>query len=202
MLSDRRGLHGLARSAFVATLLLCVTSACSALVGGGALLGAVAVGALTSRCYDYLDVTVFDMNGHKTCAATVTASNGGDQSELVSCYYAPLTDGRWTLRASLPGVPDAISTVEVEHTHDCTRHVQTVELTLNRESTSLAPKAALPPPPAAIALPPPPPAVPTVSVPPAAASAAVDSAIPTIAPPTSSATPPVGVFPDRSETQH
>ena len=65
-------------------------------------------------------MTVLDAEGRKTCAATVTASNGKSQFELASCYYTPLSDGRWTLRASLPGFPDAVSTVVVEHEHDCT----------------------------------------------------------------------------------
>ncbi|MEI9948595.1 MAG: hypothetical protein WDO74_06320 [Pseudomonadota bacterium] len=147
-------------------------------------------------------MTVLDADGRKTCAATVTVSNnGGGQFELTSCYYAALTDGRWTLRASLPGFADAVSTVEVDHAHDCIRHVQTVQLTLNRTGARLAPKPVLSPPPA-VALPPlatppapaPAPAPATTSTVPEAAPAAPGSAAPPSA--ASSVTPPVGVFPD------
>jgi hypothetical protein len=159
------------------------------------LVGVVAIGALTSHCYDYLDVTVFDGQGRKTCAATVTAKNGGDHFELSSCYYAPLTDGVWTLSASLPGYTDATTTVPVEHNNDCTRHVQSVELSLNAPGSAPASRASLSLP----AQPPPPPAQP----PPPAASAApaTTTATPTpsaepSAPPASSAVTPVGVFPE------
>jgi hypothetical protein len=168
------------------------------------LLGLVAVGALTSRCYDYLDVTVLDADGRKTCTATVTASNGKNQFELGSCYYAPLTDGRWTLRASLPGFPDAVSKVQVEHAHDCIRNVQTVELTLNRAGAQPATKPTIISPPA-VSLPsssatPPALALPTASAVPAAAPTATASTPPASAPPGDSATPSSGTPPDQSET--
>ena len=114
-------------------------AACTPIIGGGVLLGVIAIGALTSHCYDYLDVTVFDGQGRRTCTATVTARNGGDHFELTSCYYAPLTDGVWTLSAALPGYPDAITTVAVDHAEDCTRHVQSVELSLNHTRSVAAP---------------------------------------------------------------
>lgn len=194
MPSYRRGRHGLARRTIGAGLLVLLLSACTPLFGGVALIGVVSIAALTSRCYDYLDVTVLDADGRKTCAATVTASNGGSPFELASCYYTPLSDGRWTLRASLPGFSDAVSTVEVDHAHDCTRHVQSVELTMNRAGSApparpvrlSAPPVALPPP----VMPPAdsqaPPSAPPV---PAADPAAAGSA--------NSAGTPVGVFPDR-----
>jgi hypothetical protein len=164
--------------------------ACAPVVGGGVLVGVIGIGALTSHCYDYLDVTVFDAQGRKTCAATVTASNGGDHFELGSCYYAPLTDGVWTLRAALPGSLDAVSTVPVEHANDCTRHVQSVELTLNTPNSTPLPApvmttpAALPPPPA-------PPAELTPPVAPASEQSPAPSGA-AVAPP-----PSVGVFPDQ-----
>jgi hypothetical protein len=182
-------------------LLVLATSACTPLVGGAVLIGLVAVGAATSRCYDYLDVTVFDADGRKTCAATVTASDGGSPFELSSCYYAPLSDGRWTLRASLPGFPDALSTVEVEHAHDCIRHVQTVELTLNRVGTPAKP--VFRPPPAVSVPTPATPAAPAVtpsSTPPAIEPAAPASAAPASAPPSNSTAPSLGVFPDHTQT--
>jgi len=145
--------------------------------------GVVAIAALTSHCYDYLDVTVFDGQGRKTCAATVTAKNGGDHFELSSCYYAPLTDGVWTLSASLPGYPDATTTVPVEHVNNCARHVQSVELSL--KAAGGAPES---PAPVLLPAPPPPPAAPSP------VSASIPSAEPA-AHPASSAVTPVGVFP-------
>ncbi len=132
----RRGVQRKLRSAYYASIclfLIAALSDCASVVGGGVLLGAVAIGALTSRCYDYLDVTVLDERGRKTCAATVTATSGNNHLELGSCYYTPLTDGVWTLRATMPSTRDAVSVVPVEHAHDCTRHVQSVELTLKAE---------------------------------------------------------------------
>jgi hypothetical protein len=199
VMSIRRGRSRLAPGALVASLLVLSTTACTSLVGGAAFLGLVAVGALTSRCYDYLDVTVLDADGRKTCAATVTATNGKSQLELTSCYYSPLTDGRWKLRARLAGFSDALSTVEVDHANDCTRHVQTVELTLHRPGAVPAPRRVVPAP-AAVPLPPsataPPAAVP---IPPTLPEgpAAPSSTAPSSALPASSAPPSVGVFPDR-----
>ena len=132
----RRDVRGLGRQIRRAALwaacaaLIPTLSACAPAAGGAVLVGIVGIGALTTHCYDYLDVTVFDAQGRKTCAATVTARNGGDHFELSSCYYAPLTDGVWALSASLPGYPDTTTTVPVEHANDCTRHVQSVELSL------------------------------------------------------------------------
>ena len=130
------------RGVLLSALLLAATNACSAVVGGGVAIAVVAVGALTSHCYDYVDVTVYDGHGRKTCAAKVTATNGGDQFELQSCYYAPLTDGRWTLRASQPGLVDSVTTLDVAHARDCTRHVQSVELTLASPGAAPAAKPA------------------------------------------------------------
>ncbi|HEX7452155.1 MAG TPA: hypothetical protein VF294_07720 [Polyangiaceae bacterium] len=176
----RRAALWAACAAFIPTL-----GACAPAAGGAVLLGIVGIGALTSHCYDYLDVTVFDAQGRKTCAATVTAQNGGDHFELSSCYYAPLTDGVWTLSASLPGFPDSTTTVPVEHANDCTRHVQSVELTLNAPGTAPTARAPVSQP----ALPP----QPALAPPPAAAP--LPSAQPS-APPASSAVTPVGVFPE------
>ena len=183
----------------VAAGLALTASACAPIWGGAALIGLVAIGTLTSTCYDYLDLTVLDAEGRKTCAATVSASNGKSQFELESCYYAPLSDGRWTLRASLPGFPDAVSTVLVEHEHDCIRHVQTVELTLNRAGSSPIRRVLPTPPAAASPTPIPAPAQTPSSTPPPAAPATSSSAAPS-AQPAGSATPSVGVFPNTPET--
>jgi len=182
-------------------------NACASVAGGAAVLGAIGIAALTSRCYDYVDVTVLDADGRKTCAATVTANNGKSQFELPTCYNASLTDGRWTLRASLAGSRDATTTVIVDHEHDCTRYVQSVELTLNRAgspiqtrpafsvpATATSPERAQPPPAEPANTPP----LPVQSLEPTPASA---PAQPASAAPASSA-PPVGVFPDGSQTPH
>ncbi|HTA92739.1 MAG TPA: hypothetical protein VK745_24340 [Polyangiaceae bacterium] len=181
-------------------------TACAPVVGGGVLVAVVAIGALTSHCYDYIDVSVYDPLGRRTCAATVTATSGGDQFELKSCYYAPLTDGHWSIRASLPGLPDAVSTVDVEHENDCTRHVQSMELTLNTPGTRPALPLPLPPSPDDRRALPPPPAAPPALPPPSASPPAVSasSALPApaaapAAPPAGSSPPPsVGVFPDQT----
>lgn len=180
---------------------------CTAALGAGVVASLVAVGAVASRCYDYFDVTVLDAAGRKTCAATVTATNGTDSVELRSCYYAPLTDGRWTLRAALPGYPDALTRAVVEHEHDCARHVQTVELTLAPPRVTppapaaLAPPAALPAPRAST----PAPAMsaePSVAAPPPAPAAVPSSAPPTSPTPAPSSTSSApasssrGAFPD------
>ncbi len=172
MASERRGVRQRLQRALLAgtcLLLIAALSACASVVGGGVLIGVVTIGALTSRCYDYLDVTVLDEHGRKTCAATVTVSNGTDHFELGSCYYTPLTDGVWLLRATLPGAWEAVSTVPVEHAEGCTRHVQSVELTLSTPSShgaqSRAPQVPVPlaPPSAGAAMP-----VPSSSVDPVA----------------------------------
>ena len=196
MTGERRGgLKRGIRAGLVLSLLVTLASACAPVFGGGALVVVIGLGALTSHCYDYLDVTVLDDQGRKTCAATVTASNRGDELELKSCYYAPLSDGTWKIRARLPGLPDADSIVIVDHANDCTRHVQSMELTLS------PPKA---PPPVAAPPPPPesPPAAPPLPVTAPETPPAAPPPAPAPAPSTSSsAAPPVGVFPDSAPSR-
>jgi hypothetical protein len=208
MFSSRRGAGKRKFGVCALALLLPLLGAggCAPAVGGGVLVTVVAIGALTSHCYDYVDVTVLDSQGRKTCAASVTASNDGDEFELKSCYYAPLTDGHWTLRAKLAGFPDTVSQLEVEHTNDCTRHVQSMELTIGSqgsEPASVTPfprapiAAPLPPPSAPASALPPPPAPPPGSAPPA--SSGVSPPPPSSAAPAGSTPPPsVGVFPDQA----
>lgn len=192
MRSSKMGRLELARSVFAATFLVVGLSACTPLAGGAALIGVVAIGALTSRCYDYIDVTVLDADGRKTCAATVTATKGKSQFELTSCYYASLTDGQWTLRASQPGAVDAWTTLQVDHAHDCSRSVQSLELTLKRPGAALPTPVVPPSPtPARSTLPPPPPP-PPVEQPPGASSPSIE---PPSAAPATSATPSPGVLP-------
>ena len=187
----------------LALALLAALAACAPVVGGGALVAVVAIGALTSHCYDYIDVTVLDAQGQKTCAATVTASNGSDEFELKSCYYAPLTDGHWTIRAWLPGFPDAVSAADVEHANDCTRHVQSMELTLTAPGSAPAVPPALPANPVAhtLRLPPPPPPqpqAPQAPVAPTGSPAPAPPATPSSAAPASSALPPAAAAPTAS----
>lgn len=202
MRSNNRGLSALIRGAGSALLLMATLTACTSIAGGAALLGAIGIAALTSRCYDYVDVVVFDADGRKTCNATVTAKKGNSEFTLPPCYNASLTDGLWTLRASLPGSADARTTVLVDHAHDCTRYVQSVELSLHRADM---------PPPAPRPFPSPPSAAPLATdaalspALPSAQPAAPASASPPIEPtasPTASSTPPVGVFPDSPPPTH
>jgi len=193
---ERRGRRGGFRHVLALGLFVFGASACAPAFGVGALALVVGVGALTSHCYDYLDVTVLDPEGRKTCDATVTAKNSGDEFELKSCYYAPLTDGTWTIRAHRDGIADALSTVVVNHSDDCTRHVQSMELTLGSGNAMLpaTPPSPPPPPPAPAAAPPP--AVQPL-VPPAPPPSQVPATPPSAPAPASSATAPVGVFPDQ-----
>jgi len=202
------------RGTLALALFLPLLSACAPAVGGGVLVAVVAIGALTSHCYDYLDVTVLDAQGRKTCAATVTASNGSEEFELKSCYYAPLTDGRWIIRAHAPGLVDAVSSAQVEHADDCTRHVQSMELTLGApgspgEFPRVAPPPPLPPAPPPPQVAPPPAAAPAppsgapasgapAPAPPPSATPPAPSPAPAPAPSASSVPPAVGVFPDQA----
>jgi hypothetical protein len=210
MFSRRRASGKRLSAALALALLLPTLSACAPVVGGGVLVAVVAIGALTTHCYDYLDVTVFDAQGRRTCAATVTATNGSDEFELKSCYYAPLTDGHWTIRARLAGFADAVSTADVDHANDCTRHVQSMELTVPVPGAARVtpppflgaptlPSPPAPPPPLPAA--PPSPSAPD-SAPPANAAPPANSAPPPAppAPPAaaSAAPPGVGVFPDQA----
>ncbi|MEP7051251.1 MAG: hypothetical protein ABJB12_12905 [Pseudomonadota bacterium] len=184
----RRALLGVACAAMIPTL-----SACAPAAGGAVVAGVVAIAALTSHCYDYLDLTVFDAQGRKTCAATVTASAGRDHFKLGSCYYAPLTDGVWTLRATLAGYVDATTTVPVEHAHDCARHVQTVELTLSPVRPLSAPTAPLEKPPTSTPIAPGPQLSPAPA--PSLSASGVAPTPSQSAAPSASGTPPLGVFP-------
>ncbi|HEY2408927.1 MAG TPA: hypothetical protein VGI10_23140 [Polyangiaceae bacterium] len=149
-------------SSLVLTLGSCVSG-----IGVGVAAGVLGIALLTHQCYDYLDVTVYDGAGRNTCAAEVFAEKGSSSLRLTSCYYTPLSDGTWTLRARYPGVPDVTSTVIVEHPSGCTAHVQSAALTLG---AGPVPPAAPPFAPAPYGLPPPPPpppaAMPARSAPP------------------------------------
>lgn len=161
----------------VLVLLLGATGGCTAAVGGGVLLAAVGTFALTSQCYDYLDVTVYDPNGRKTCDAIVTAtSSTGSELELTSCYYTPLSNGNWTLRARLPGFPDVSSQVQVDNRKECIHHVQRMELSIAAHAAT-TPNVSVP--------------LPSASPP--SAPVAPDSAA-------SGGAPPTNAFPDQGDS--
>jgi hypothetical protein len=164
---------------FGVLVLLLGATGCTAAVGGGVLLAAVGTFALTSQCYDYLDVTVYDANGRKTCDAIVTAkSSAGSELELTSCYYTPLSNGNWTLRARLPGFPDVSSQVQVDNRKECIHHVQRIELSITAHAAT-APNVSAPLP----------------STPPTSAPVAPDSEA-------SGGAPPTNAFPDQGDAAH
>jgi hypothetical protein len=192
-------------------LALTLTS-CASAIGVVAVVGVVGVGLLTHKCYDYLDVTVYDSTGRTTCNAEVLAEQNGDSVHLTSCYYTPLGDGTWTLRARYPGMPDVTSTVIVDHSSGCVGHVQSATLTLAAPIPRVLPAPSSyelpppPPPPPAQAAPPlrsvsPPPAAPAPTAPgtaPAPATPPVPAptaAPPAPAPPATSSKPPSAAFP-------
>jgi len=204
----------------IVVFLVGVLSSCTAAAGGGVLVVLAGIGALTSHCYDYLDVTVFDAQGRKSCAATVTAlrANSSEQFELESCYYTPLTDGHWTLRASMPGSRDVETVVDVSHEEGCTRHVQSVELTLSDPGLPVRSAAPKPGPTPAISASSAPPALSMTSAPtpiPPAPSAVVPDGNPapsnaaggassaagggSSSTPTTAGSSSIGVFPTNSE---
>ncbi|HEY4159313.1 MAG TPA: hypothetical protein VGM29_14495 [Polyangiaceae bacterium] len=155
----RRIFRGALRLVALSSLVLTLGS-CAPGIGVGVAAGVLGIALLTHQCYDYLDVTVYDGAGRSTCAADVFAEKGSNSVRLTSCYYTPLSDGTWTLRAHYPGVPDATSTVIVEHPSGCTAHVQSAALTLGAGAVApVAPPVA----PAPYGLPPPPPPPPVVA---------------------------------------
>jgi hypothetical protein len=218
MLRDRRDVGRCSRNALwfvVLVPMLGTLSACTVVAGGGVVAALVGIGALTSHCYDYLDVTVFDAQGRKTCAATVTAtrSSSAEHFELESCYYTPLSDGRWTLRASMPGSNDVQTIIDVDHKNDCARHVQSVELTL--DAVALPPRAAAPAPAISATIVAPPTVASSVfpqATTPPPASLAAPSAMPASSSgaagassndaPSAAGAPSVGVFPNPSDSSH
>jgi hypothetical protein len=175
------------RSALVALGALGI-GGCAAAIGGGAAAVVVSIGALSAACYDYANVTVFDAStGHRTCTATVTASSGSHVLTLGSCYYAALGNGQWMVRASAPGLSDAVSRLDVDHDQGCIRQVHTVELTLTPKG--VAPNRSRFP--ASAPLPPSSPRAPATSP---GASAAPQTIVP--APSTSQSAPTTPAPPD------
>ena len=193
----RRGFAGV-----ILAFVLGALSACSVVAGGGVAVALIGISALTTQCYDYLDVTVLDSNGRKTCAATVTASRAksSEHFELESCFYTPLSDGHWTLRATLAGNADAVSELDVEHKDDCTRHTQSVELTLGASSVQRVPRfTSVPATPAVSSAPASSVFPPQVNAAPSASSATPLSGAAGAENSGAAGAPPIGVFPNQPE---
>jgi hypothetical protein len=179
---ERRGL-GFGRSVYwfvgASALLL---SGCASVAGAGIGAGLLALGLITHECYEHVDIKVIDgVTGNKICDAKVTAEQDGDVDTLGSCYYAPLTEGRWNLTATLPGRPPAKSTLIVAESESCEPVVASVVLTIPPAPGSTPPA---PPPFAPVparpepAPAPAPPAVPPSAVPPADAPSALPAEAP------------------------
>ncbi|HEY6727609.1 MAG TPA: hypothetical protein VI197_26415 [Polyangiaceae bacterium] len=172
---------------------------CTAAAGAG--VAAVAVGAAiaTSECYGYVDVLVTDgATGSRACDANVSAARGEDVVPFTSCFYAPLTEGRWKLAVEKPGYQSVTSEIQVDPQEHCERVVHYISVRLDSLSApppkawELAPAApAAPPAPALVPITtPPPPAAPAGPMPPAS-EPTVPGAAPSAAPTTPTPAPPI-----------
>lgn len=163
---------------------------CTSVVGLGIVAGVTGAAVLASDCSDFIDITVRDVSGSRTCEATVTATRNDEQEQIMPCYHARLGDGAWQIRASLPGRADAVTALTIKREGKCGRTVQSVELWL--QPLGYAPVVATPLAPSAPpSLPAPPPA------PPATQSAPTASPSTQTAPPP---TPPVSAAPTPTPT--
>jgi hypothetical protein len=181
----------------VAGTVLALATGCAA--GAGAAAGAVliGVGILTYECYQYAQITVIDgATGEQTCEAEVTAIEDGDEDVLGSCYHAPLTPGRWTLRAELPGRRAAITTFDVIDREGCDHAVLSFVLTIPAPGAPAGPQPLLP---ATTAPAPPPPRPPAPASTPAPAPAPAPAPPP--APETAPSAPPSAAPPEAPPTQ-
>ncbi len=151
---------------------------CAAAAGAG--VGAVALGAAiaTSQCYGYVDVLVMDgTTGNRACDAEVSAVQGDDVVPFTSCFYAPLTEGRWRLHVTKPGYQSVSSDIVVDTRDKCERVVHQVSIRLDSLTAPPPRLDQLPPPaPRPSDLPPPAPAMaPTAPAPLPAPTAPVSS---------------------------
>lgn len=119
------------RHVLVATAAASLLVGCNAVIGLGVVAVAGTAAVLASDCYDRITVNVFDgaLNA-ATCDAVVLATRGDDTVELRPCYGGSLTAGTWTIRASLPGRVDAVSTLVVTENESCGNYVQSIDLYL------------------------------------------------------------------------
>lgn len=157
------------------------TAGCTAAAGAG--VAAVAVGAAiaTSECYGYVDVLVTDgVTGGRACDANVSAARGDDVVPFTSCFYAPLTEGRWRLAVEKPGYQSVTSEIQVDPQEHCERVVHYISVRLDSLSAPPANAWNARPPAAA-----PVPAAPPVAAPPPAPAGATP-----VAPPSSMPSPP------------
>ncbi|HVJ17764.1 MAG TPA: hypothetical protein VM686_20220 [Polyangiaceae bacterium] len=178
-----------------------VLTGCAAGVGAGAGALLIGVGIATHECYQYTDITVIDgVTGFKTCDADVSVIQDGEAETLGSCYHAPLTAGRWTLRAELPGRKAAVTSFVVKEHEGCAT-VSTVVLTIPAPGAATGPQPLQPAPSPPAAAPPPAPPLETAPPPPPSAPPASSETPPAApAPPPSAAptpeVPPTQRFPD------
>jgi hypothetical protein len=185
---------------------------CASVAGAGIGAGLLALGFITHECYEHVDIKVIDgVTGNKICDAKVTAEQDGDVDTLGSCYYAPLTEGRWNLTATLPGRPPAKTSLLVAESEGCEPVVASVVLTIPPAPGAAppapppfapvpaapppapAPPAAAPPPPSALPPAAAPSAAPAPSAPPAATSSSNPAQNTAPVEPAPSATPGTGV---------
>lgn len=165
---------------------------CTAAAGAG--VAAVAVGAAiaTSECYGYVDVLVTDgVTGGRACDANVSAARGDDVVPFTSCFYAPLTEGRWKLAVEKPGYQSVTSEIHVDPQEHCERVVHYVSVRLD-SLTAPPPNAwdSAPTLPAAAPAPTPTPASATPTTAPASSvPAATDPTLPGAVPPAAPGSP-------------
>jgi hypothetical protein len=167
---------------------------CAAAAGAG--VGAVAVGAAiaTSQCYGYVDVLVMDgSTGNRACDADVSAVRGDEVVPFNSCFYAPLTEGRWRLNVTKPGYQSVTSDIVVETRDKCERVVHQVSIRLDSLTA---------PPPSLDQLPPPvprpsqlPPAAPAMAPTTPTPAPTTPTPAPTTSPSAPSEPPPAGLHP-------
>ena len=151
---------------------------CTAAAGAG--VAAVAIGAAiaTSECYGYVDVLVTDgVTGGRACDANVSATRDDDVVPFTSCFYAPLTEGRWKLAVEKPGYQSVTSEIHVDPQEHCERVVHYVSVRLDSLTAPPATDWGAPPP-IAPASSPPAAAAPTAAPPPATSASPVAPASP------------------------
>jgi len=87
---------------------------------------------IEGECYQDLSVTVIDdRTGGKVCDARVTLLNSDGETEVLEdCYQASLLEGRYRLRASMPGRKAATTFLEVPDLSACKPSTSTVMLTI------------------------------------------------------------------------
>jgi hypothetical protein len=112
-----------------AALLLISCSGCSVAIGAATGLVLIGVGALTSGCYDHVEVGVRDARGVPLCDAEVIAVQGDDEVELTPCFSTALSAGNWQIQARY-GQATAVSQLSIPEERECGRTVYRIELTL------------------------------------------------------------------------